>query len=268
VARLAVSAASAVAEISAVAEPAAVGKSREMKHQFQAFIDDLRNTHRDNLVSVTLYGSAAANDVVRDQSDYNLLIVLKEITPAELRNAHGAIREWHKLGHPVPVYFTASEIHDAVDVFPIEFYQMEKVRRVLYGADVLAEVRLSDSNLRHQVEYELRSKLMLLRRQYIPASASVDDLKSLMASSLSTFATLFRAVLLLFDVEPPVNKRETVALTAQHIKLDGKTFEKIFNIRENNFNHKLDDREANELFGDYLKQIEKVIDAVDALDNT
>src|SRR3982751_6741700 len=237
-----------------------------MNQQIQSFIDDLRTTHGKNLVSVTLYGSAAAKDFVRNESDYNLLVVLKEITPADLRNAHGAIREWHKLGHPVPVYFTAAEVHDAADVFPIEFHQMEKARRVLYGADVLADVQLSTSNLRHQVEYELRSKLMLLRRQYIPASASAEDLKGLMASSLSTFATLFRAVLMLFGTEPPVGKRENAALAAQQLKLDGQTFEKIFNIRENNFDHKLEDKEANELFGDYLKQIESVIDAVDALD--
>ena len=259
-----VGAALAGAAISAEEAPAAIGK---MKHHIQSFIEDLRTTHRANLVSVTLYGAAAMGDSIRHDADYNLLVVLKEITPAELRNAHAAVREWHKLGHPVPVYFTASEIQDSADVFPIEFYQMEKVRRVLYGSDVLAEVRLSDENLRHQVEYELRSKLMLLRRQYIPASASAEDLTSLMASSLSTFVTLFRAALLLYGKDAPSGDREAVAIATQFMKLDGKTFEKIFNIRDNNFNHKLEDTEANELFGDYLKQIENVIDAVDALDN-
>jgi hypothetical protein len=33
-----------------------------MKHEFTAFIDDLKHTHRRNLVSVILYGSAAAGD--------------------------------------------------------------------------------------------------------------------------------------------------------------------------------------------------------------
>ena len=239
-----------------------------MNHQFQSFIDDLRSTHRDNLISVTLYGTAAASDVVRPGSDYNLLVVLKVITPKELRNAHAAIREWHKLGHPIPVYFTAGEIRDAADVFPIEFHQMEKMRRVLLGADVLSNVQVSDQNLRHQVEYELRSKLMLLRRQYIPASTDAGDLADLMATSLTTFSSLFRAALLLYGVDAPLGDREAVAMASQYMKLDGKTFEKIFNIRDNNFNHKIEDKEANELFGDYLKQIENVIDAVDALDNT
>lgn len=236
-----------------------------MKHQFHAFIDDLRASHGKNLVSVTIYGSAAAGDFIAKYSDYNVLIVLDRITPAELRNSHAAVREWHKLGHPVPVYFTASEIRTAADVFPIEFHQMEKARKVLYGQDVLAGIEISDAYLRHQVEYELRSKLMLLRRQYIPASASAKDLEGLMADSLASFASLFAAVLLLFGVEPSATKHETVALTVQHLKLDGAPFEKIFNIRENNFEQELDDVAANKLFAEYLVQIENVISAVDAL---
>jgi predicted nucleotidyltransferase len=236
-----------------------------MKHQFHAFIDDLRATHGSNLVSVTLYGSAAAGDFIPRYSDLNVLIVLDRITPAELRNSHAAIREWHRLGHPVPVYFTSSEIKNAADVFPIEFHQMEKARKVLFGKDVLADLQISDEYLRHQVEYELRSKLMLLRRQYIPASADVDDLKGLMSESLASFASLFGAVLLLFGIDAPAAKHETVALTVQHLKIDGAPFEKIFNIRENNFELELNIVEANELFAQYLVQIESVIDAVDAL---
>jgi predicted nucleotidyltransferase len=239
-----------------------------MNHQFQSFIEDLRTTHGKNLVSVTLYGSAAAGDFIPKYSDYNLLIVLKRITPADLRNSHPVIREWHRLGHPVPVYFTESEIQNAADVFPIEFHQMEKARRVLFGRDVLADLQISDEYLRHQVEYELRSKLMLLRRQYIPASASVDGLTALMSESLASFASLFRAVLRLYALDAPSTKHETVALTVSHLKLDGTPFEKVFNIRENNFDHELDEKAANHLFGEYMDQIERVIDAVDTLHRT
>ena len=235
-----------------------------MKNQFEAFIDDLRATHGKNLASVILYGSAAAGDFVPRESDYNLLIALHKITPEDLRNAHACVREWHKMGHPVPVYFTVSELQNAADVFPIEFHQMEKARKVLFGADVLAGLNISDAFLRHQTEYELRSKLIQLRRQYIPASASVDGLRNLMGDSLASFAALFRAVLLLHGFQPPARKHEIVALTVQQLKLDGAVFEKIFNIRANNFASKLDEVEANRLFGDYMEQIETVIDSVDA----
>ncbi len=242
--------------------------NENMNHQFEAFLDDIKTTHGRNLASVILYGSAAAGDFVAQKSDYNLLIALNEITPKDLRNAHACMREWAKMGHPVPVYFTVDELQNAADVFPIEFHNMERARKVLYGADVLANLSISDEFLRHQTEYELRSKLIKLRRAYIPASGSVEGLINLMTESLSSFASLFRAVLMLLNLEPPVTKQEIVALTAQHFKIDGKPFEKIFNIRENNFARTLDEVSANALFADYMEQIENIIEKVDTIGKT
>jgi hypothetical protein len=235
-----------------------------MDNQFNAFIDDVRATHGKNLSSIILYGSAAAGDFIPAHSDYNILIALNKITPADLRNAHACMREWTRLGHPVPVYFTVSELQDAADVFPIEFHQMSVARKVLYGNDVLAGLQISDEFLRHQTEYELRSKLILLRRQYIPASATGEGLKTLMAESLASFSALFRAVLMLTGGKPPATKHEIVALIVERLGLDGAVFERIFNIRQDNYAGKTDLVSLNGLFAEYMEQIEKVIDAVDA----
>jgi hypothetical protein len=132
----------------------------------------------------------------------------------------------------------------------------------LYGKDVLAGIEISDAFLRHQTEYELRSKLIRLRRAYIHASTSVERLVDLMADSLSNFASIFRAVLLLHGFTPPATKHEIVALTVQELKIEGNSFETIFNIREDNFAKSLTEVSANELFADYMQQVERVIDSV------
>src|SRR2546421_10540410 len=185
---------------------------------------DLQATHGDNLASVVLYGSAAAGDHVELRSDYNLLITLNRITPEDLRLAQAPMREWQRLGHPLPVYFTVEELKDAADVFPIEFHQMERARIVLYGKDPFEFVELSNENLRHQTEYELRSKLIQLRRLYIPASINSQQLSLLMSDSLASFAALFHPVLLLMGEEPPVSKRDCVRATAKLLKLDPDPF--------------------------------------------
>ncbi|MBE7515871.1 MAG: hypothetical protein HS105_04555 [Chloracidobacterium sp.] len=238
----------------------------EMNHHFDAFIDDLRSTHGTNLVSVILFGSTAAGDYVPKMSDHNILIALDHIGPEDLRNAYACVREWTRLGHPAPVYFTVSELKNAADVFPIEFHQMSASRAVLYGPDLLDDLKISDTFLRLQTEYELRSKLLKLRQQYIPASHTVDGLKRLMAESLSSFAALFGAALLISGKTPPAKKRDIVAMAAKEFTLDIEPFEKIFSIRKNVDEPKLDESSANGLFGEYLKQIERVIAAVDALE--
>jgi predicted nucleotidyltransferase len=229
---------------------------------FKHLIDDLRSTHGDNLASVVLYGSAAAGDAAR--SDYNLLIALNRITPEDLRLAQAPVREWQRLGHPLPVYFTVGELNDAADVFPIEFRQMERARKVLYGRDPFEFVELSDENLRHQTEYELRSKLIQLRRLYIPASVSADRLAGLMSDSLSSFAAIFRAVLMLKGAEPPVARRDTVHAIIRLLSLDGEPFERIFELRQGEA-QTLTEVEANDLFAAYLAQIERVIEVVDKI---
>jgi predicted nucleotidyltransferase len=229
-------------------------------------VEDLKTTHGDNLSSVVLYGSAAAGDHIELRSDYNLLISLNRITPEDLRQAQAPMREWQRLGHPLPVYFTVEELSDAADVFPIEFYQMEHARIVLYGTDPFAFVRLSDANLRHQAEYELRSKLIQLRRLYIPASVSIEKLCDLMSDSLASFAALFRAVLVLHGKEAPVAKPDCVRATVQLLKLNPEPFEQIFEFRASG-NFPATEKEANEIFGAYMDQVEQVIEVVDELDN-
>jgi hypothetical protein len=235
-----------------------------VQEALSGLIDDLRATHGDNLASVVLYGSAAAGDHIELRSDYNLLIALNRITPEDLRLAQAPMREWQRLGHPLPVYFTVEELSDAGDVFPIEFHQMANARVVLYGKDPFEFVQLSDANLRHQTEYELRSKLIQLRRLYIPASVSIEKLCDLMSDSLSSFAALFRAVLLLHGQEAPVVKADCVRATARLLKLDVAPFERIFQFRASD-NLPGSETEANELFGAYMLQIERVVEAVDEL---
>ena len=229
-------------------------------------VEDLRAAHGDNLASIVLYGSVAAGDQIELRSDHNLLIALNRIAAHDLRLSETAMRDWHSLGQPMPVYFTVEELKRAADVFPIEFLQMEKVRRVLYGRDPFEFVEISQANLRHQTEYELRTKLIQLRRLYIPASTSVEKLSALMSDSLASFAALFRAVLILHGQEPPVSKSESVRATTHLLGLEESPFEQIFKMRAKT-ESKLTEAEANNLFSAYMAQIELVIKAVDRLES-
>lgn len=229
-------------------------------------VEDLRAAHGENLASIVLYGSVAAGDQVELRSDYNLLIVLNRIALADLRLSHTTMRDWLSLGQPMPVYFTAEELKRAADVFPIEFLQMQQARKVLHGRDPLESVDISQANLRHQTEYELRTKLIQLRRLYIPASVSVEKLSALMSDSLASFAALFRAVLILHGQEAPVSKADSVRATARLLELEESPFEQIFELRSKT-GSTLTETEANTVFSAYMAQIERVIEAVDRIES-
>ncbi len=228
-------------------------------------VENLRAAHGDNLASIVLYGSVAAGDHVAEHSDHNLLIALNQIASEDLRLAQNAMRDWLKSGQPTPVYFTVAELERAADVFPIEFLQMEKARKILYGRDPFEFVEISQANLRHQTEYELRTKLIQLRRLYIPASTSVEKLCALMSDSLASFAALFRAVLILQGQDPPVSKADSVRATVRLLGLEASPFEQILELRSKS-SKTLTEAEANNIFSAYLSQIEQVIEAVDRIE--
>jgi hypothetical protein len=228
-------------------------------------VEDLRTAHGDNLASIVLYGSVASGDQTAARSDHNLLIALRRISADDLRLSEAALRQWHTLGQPPPVYFTVEELKRAADVFPIEFQQMEKARRVLFGRDPFEFVEISSANLRHQTEYELRTKLIQLRRLYIPASNSVEKLTALMSDSLASFAALFRAVLSLHGQEPPLSNADSVRAAVRLLDLEAQPFDQILELRAK-ARAKLTEAEASSVFSAYMAQIERVIEAVDRIE--
>ena len=63
---------------------------------------ELKKAFGDGLVSVVLYGSAAAGDHHEGFSDYNILCVLERLTPAELGRAEEVFAWWRRQGNPAP----------------------------------------------------------------------------------------------------------------------------------------------------------------------
>jgi len=229
--------------------------------QLNELVQKLSKTHRENLKSVVLYGSAASGGQPDESRPKKVLVVLDRITPADLKSAHEVAEWWRSEGNPVPVYFTSEEIADSSDVFPIEFIDMSQVRRVLFGRDPFDGLAISTENLRHQLEFELRAKLLRLRRLYIPASRNANQLAKLMTDSLDNFAVLFRHVLTMLGKEAPFNRRECVMKLADELKLDKKVLSRIL---EHGGGHEVWlEWEANEIFGSYLEQIGKVVELVD-----
>lgn len=232
-----------------------------MAIELKELIDKLGEAHGTNLKSIVLYGPAVAGGQLDEDAPKKVLVVLDRITPADLNASHDVAEWWRLEGNPLPVYFTTEEITDATDVFPIEFINMSNLRHVLYGKDPFDGLDIPTTNLRHQLEYELRAKLIKLRRLYIPASHNPTRLTRLMAESLDSFTMLFRHVLAVRGLEAPLDTRECVIKLADALDLDKRVFERILQCEAEE--QVWLQAETDETFGAYLKQIERVIDAVE-----
>jgi hypothetical protein len=225
------------------------------------FVHKLTGAHGKNLQSVVLYGAAVAGGQLDNDEPKKVLVVLDRITPADLKNAH-AVTEWWRLeGNPPPIYFSDEEIRDSSDVFPIEFIDMSQIRHVIYGRDPFDDLKIDTQNLRHQLEFELRGKLIRLRTLYIPVSRNPNRLARLMADSLDSFTVLFRHVLEMLGHEAPFEKRECLIKLAHALELDTSVLSRIYEYEKDE--EQWLEHETTETFGKYLAMIERVIEAVD-----
>src|SRR3954471_16277624 len=131
----------------------------------EQLVPKLESAFSGRLVSVVLYGSAAAPGQSDRFSDLNVLCVLKDITPRELSEGEPILRWWRELGNPAPLLMSEEEVTNSADSFPIEFRDMQQRRRVLFGPDPIADLVVQNHQYRIQVEHELRSNLLRLRQQ-------------------------------------------------------------------------------------------------------
>ncbi|HUB33098.1 MAG TPA: nucleotidyltransferase domain-containing protein [Bryobacteraceae bacterium] len=227
-------------------------------------VEKLQHAFGEGLVSVVLYGSAAAGDHHPHFSDYNVLCVLREISRRELAASEPIFRWWREQGSPSPLLLTETEVANSTDCFAIEFHDIKKSHRVLFGKDVVEPLVVDDSFYRAQVEHDLRAKLLRLRQKAAGMLSEPDQLRRLLADSVSTFCVLFRHALVLHAVEPPAKKREVVQAVAALFGADAQPFERLLDIRE----EQVKPREVDpvSLLDAYLKGIEVVVDAVDRLE--
>jgi hypothetical protein len=223
----------------------------------------LRTAAVDNLQSLILYGSAADGEFHTEYSDINLLCVLRDTSYRSLQILSPTVKWWLGQKQPAPQVTTSEELRRSADVFAIELLDMQQRHRILVGDDVLSGLPVDLSNHRAQVEYELREKLMLLRKGLLIAGDKPDRQWDLLLNSLSAFTTLFRHASLALNGGTMVTKREAAEGLAAHIHFDSSPFLQLLAIRERRAERKQFD--PAEIFSRYLAAIEQVTAAVDTM---
>src|ERR1700674_2370221 len=226
-------------------------------------VERMRAAAGTNLLATILYGSAASGDYIADYSDVNLLCVLGETSFAAIEALAPAIEWWGKQNHRAPLLMSAEEMRRSADVFSIEFLDMRRNYRLLWGEDVLKTLEIPMRLHRAQVEYELREKTILLRQRLLTVSGNAEAKWDLLLRSLPAFGTLFRHAMIALGDAGAGSKREVAAVLAAKPAIDASVFGELVDIRERKKDRKT--AKVDEMFARYLTLVEQVTAAVDKM---
>jgi predicted nucleotidyltransferase len=213
-----------------------------------------------NLESVILYGSAGRGDFREGHSDLNVACILHSLNVEELGRLAHVVKWWCvEQKEPAPLFFTRDELKRAADVFAIEILDMKHGRRVLHGADVVAEIEVPMNLHRVQIEHDLRTIILKLRQHYLRAPGNSKELGPMLRKSFSGVLTLLRHVVIAFGEEPAVTAHDIVARAAALTGSDPAAFGPLLRLRETGEFHD----EIVPVYGAYLKALEKTLDTLE-----
>jgi len=227
-------------------------------------VERLKSALADRLVTVILYGSAAVGDWNKENSDLNVLCALDRISPQELIKAEPVVSWWREPGRPPLLLLTAEEVRTSTDCFAIEFHDMKKFRRVLFGPDLIEDLTIDNAFYRAQVEHELRSKQIRLRQKAAEVLSKPERLLQLLVDSISTFCVLGRHALLLSGNEARWTKAEVIAGLEAALGRPLSAFNEILTVRESG--KQPGGAAITSLLEHYLVETDALVRFVDALE--
>jgi hypothetical protein len=227
------------------------------------FTAEVRRVFGEECLSVVLYGSAVTDDFDPKRSDLNFLVVLTEAGLRGLKQAQPFVGRWRRDRILFPLFMTEAGIASSLDSFPVEFFNMQLAYRVRHGKDVLGPLVLPRRELRLQCERELKGKLLRLREEYLLTQGKPKAVRNLIALSLVSFVSLFRALLFLNGKPVPPTRGEVLTEACGELHLDLALFRNLLAIRQKGLTYTK--FELEDFTERYIEEIDRLCRDVDQM---
>jgi hypothetical protein len=146
-----------------------------VRNAIDAFVASAREAFVDDLVSVTLFGSASEGRL-RPTSDVNVIIVLSRCDPARLAAIGDAYRMAHAAIRLSTMFILDTEIAGAAEAFAVKFSDIAARHVVLYGRDVFTGLAASRESALRRLQQVVLNLLLRLRERYALSSAFPEQL--------------------------------------------------------------------------------------------
>lgn len=237
--------------------------SADIRKKIEPYINALLVLYKNNILSVNLYGSAIRKDFDPKISAINLLVILKELTFVDLKQGLKLTAKGVKNNIPAPLFLTREHIRSSQDVFPMEFLEMQENYLCVYGEDILSGLAVKTDHLRLFCEEQIKGKLIRIRQAYLEIGLQRRGIEKLLKDSLTALVPVFRNILRIKGIVPPVDKEKVLTAIAGECGLDQEAFLAI--LRDKNADEKIAGKDAEVYFEKYLEQIQKLASLVDKL---
>jgi len=232
-----------------------------MSMTLDELVAQLQKVYGTKLRSVVLYGSAAAGEHIPKRSDYNILVIVDELTMQHLRTGAAVARAWGEEGNPPPLTLTLDEWRGSSDIFPMEYADILERHRVLYGSPPFDGIAVERRNLRLQLEHEAMGKLLKLRQGVLASGGDPKAQIELLAASLSTIMVIFRAAERMHEAVPSTDYERLSREVALRMGFNAEPFVRV--VRHVRGTEKIGSSDVSTVLAGYLDGMYQLVSYLD-----
>jgi len=215
----------------------------------QTLESDVRGIFGGRFVALVHYGARAHAAASQHRHGHHgqhepalvhALVVVRTLTPEDLRACAKRITAWHDEGLATPLVLPQDELERSLDVFPFEFSAIIADHVAVAGVNPFDGLHVEQSDLRWACEVQARSHLLHLREGYVEARGRDDALAVLIVRSAPAWKSLLENLARLEHAAPAAD--EVTALVG---------------VKE------ISNEDAARIFPGYLESVEKLTQRVD-----
>ena len=222
------------------------------------YLAQVQKLFSDTLEAVILYGSAAGVDYLPGKSNINLLILLAKQDMELLKQYAALHRRWQKEQIVVPLFLTQAELRSSLELFPLEYLEIQEQHILLAGRDPFPEIRINGRNLRLQCEQELRGNLLRLRQRFVEGGGTTEAITILLPLSLTALLPCLRGLLRVAG-RPAERSAEAVLQAVQkELGVETAAFQDVLNLKRGIISP--GPAEAPRLFGRYSAAVQSLVE--------
>jgi len=229
----------------------------------RAWLAPVRTALGAEFLAAYLYGSVLTQGFDPRHSRINVLVVSRSLNLDVLDAVRGALPEDRKAPHVSPLFLTQRQIEKSLDVFPIEWIDIKERHLLIEGQDVLGGFEVPRSNLRLQLEQELREKLITLRQAYLANARHPQALEDVLKAAASSFVTLCRSLLRLRGESPPAQAAQAIERVADVFGLEAEGLLGAHLVRHGERHPKGADLLHH--YRKFLVEVERLVNAIDEM---
>ena len=235
----------------------------EVKNKVEPYFKAFINLHKDNIISIFVYGSAIGRNFIPGISDINTAVVVKELAFADLKKSLGMVSKGIPKKIIAPLFLTKRHIETSLDVFPVEFFEMKENHVLIYGMDILSALNIKGQNIRFICEQQIKGKLIRIRQAYLEIGLKKRGIEALLKESLASLLPIFKGLIRLKGKTPALDKADMLMQLCDEFGLDKGIFLPIFRDKSND--ERIGSKDVEYYLEKYLDEIQKLARIVDGL---